>query len=99
MNVGSRKADATPGHLGTAAGLGHSGGRAELGSLTPEAPVYFEGKTLKTKIYFRDELAPRRIYSGAAIITEYSATTVIPPTVRFRADKANNLIISMNSHS
>src|SRR5579864_8812708 len=98
MNVGSRKADTTPVHVGTAV-LGHSGRRAKLGSLTPEAPVHFDGKTLKTKIYSRDELAPRRIYSGPAIITEYSATTVIPPTVRFRADKANNLIISMNSCS
>lgn len=49
----------------------------------------------KTKIYSREELIPTRTYKGPAILTEYSATTVIPPVKRFRLDEAGNVIISL----
>lgn len=59
------------------------------------APVIFEGKKLKTTIYSRKELQPQKKYSGPAIVTEYSATTVIPPGKNFKLDKAGNLVISL----
>jgi len=69
--------------------------RPKPGSNVPtEASVLFEGKKLATKIYSRDELMPNRKYSGPAIVTEYSATTVIPPRMRFLIDRARSLIIS-----
>jgi N-methylhydantoinase A len=81
-------------HVGTAA-LGRSG-RAKLGSLsTPRAPVLFEGKKLATAIHSRESLKPGHTYSGPAIITEYSATTVIPPHKRFHLDSAANLIVTI----
>ena len=43
----------------------------------------------------RDELGPGRKYSGPAIITEYSATTAIPPGRRFHIDGAANLIVNI----
>jgi len=61
----------------------------------PEAKVTFNGRTLKTKIYSRDELHPGTLYAGPAVVTEYSATTVIPPARRVHIDKAGNLIISL----
>ena len=65
-------------HVGTAA-PGRPG-RAKLGSpFTPKAPVLFDGKKLSTAIYSREALTPGKKYQGPAIITEYSATTVIPP--------------------
>ena len=71
-------------------------GRATLGSFSaPEVPVLFGGKKLKTKIHSRDTLQPGKKYSGPAIITEYSATTVIPPGKRFHIDRASNLIITI----
>jgi N-methylhydantoinase A len=71
-------------------------GRAKLGSLsTPKAPVSFEGKKLATAICSRDTLKPGKKYSGPAIITEYSATTVIPPGKRFHLDPAGNLIVTI----
>jgi N-methylhydantoinase A len=80
-------------HVGMAA-LGRPG-RATLGSFfTPEVPVLFDGKKLKTKIYSRDALQPGKKYSGPAIVTEYSATTVIPTLRSFWIDKAGSLIIS-----
>jgi N-methylhydantoinase A len=62
---------------------------------TSEVPVLFLGKKLKTKIHSRDTLQPGKKYSGPAIITEYSATTVIPPGKRFHIDRASNLIITI----
>jgi N-methylhydantoinase A len=71
-------------------------GRATRGRLsTPKAPVHFDGKKLATAIYSRDELKPGQTYSGPAIITEYSATTVVPPNKRFHLDPASNLIVTI----
>jgi N-methylhydantoinase A len=70
-------------------------GRAKLGSpSTLKAPVLFEGKKFETKIYSRDALQRGRKYSGPAIITEYSATTVVPPGKHFHHDEAGSLIVS-----
>jgi N-methylhydantoinase A len=86
-------------HVGTArVGTGTLArlGRATLGRLsTPKAPVQFDGKNQATKIYSRDELKPGQTHSGPAIITEYSATTVIPPNNRFHLDSASNLIVTI----
>jgi N-methylhydantoinase A len=70
-------------------------GRAKPGRLSsPDEQVVFDGKKQKTKIYEREELTSNRTYKGPAVVTEYSATTVIPPGRRFQIDKAANLIIS-----
>jgi N-methylhydantoinase A len=80
-------------HVGMAA-LGRPG-RAKLGSPSlPKVPVVFEGKKLSTAIYSRDSLQPGQAYLGPAIITEYSATTVIPPKTRFHLDRAGNMVSS-----
>ena len=70
--------------------------RAKRGSLSLlEAQVLFDGKERKTKIYSREELIPKKKYAGPAVITEYSATTVIPPKAKFHLDPAVNLIIAL----
>ena len=82
------------GHVGTAA-PGRPG-RAQLGKLPPlEAQVLFDGEKRKAKLYSREELIPQRKYVGPAVVTEYSATTVIPPGKSFHADKTKNLLISI----
>jgi N-methylhydantoinase A len=82
-------------HVGTAAFA--RPGRANLGRpSTLEAPVLFENKKRNTKIHSRDDLRPGKQYPGPAIITEYSATTVIPPRKHFLIDRASNLIVSTN---
>lgn len=80
--------------LGTAA-LGRSGQAKATAARPPEAAVFFEGKKVKTRVYSRDELRSGKTYHGPAIITEYSATAVIPAGKRIRIDRAGNLIISM----
>jgi len=69
-------------------------GRAQSASLAPpQTSSLFDGKKLPTKLYSREELRPGKKYSGPAIITEYSATTVIPPGKHFYLDKALNLVV------
>ena len=58
--------------------------------------VGFDGKRLKTGILDRDSLIGGRKYGGPAVVTEYSATTVVPPGMRFFLDRARNLIIETN---
>ncbi|MGD0567979.1 MAG: hydantoinase/oxoprolinase family protein [Candidatus Sulfotelmatobacter sp.] len=92
--VKSSRHEAKTAHVGTAA-LGRPG-RAKLGGLsTPKAPVLFDGKKLATAIYSREELRPGKPYYGPAIVTEYSATTVIPPNKHFHLDPASNLIVTI----
>jgi N-methylhydantoinase A len=59
-----------------------------------KASAFFDGEKLKTKIYSRDELIPGRKYSGPAIITEYSATSIVPPGGSFYVDKTNNMFVT-----
>jgi N-methylhydantoinase A len=71
-------------------------GQAKPGSPSAlEAPVVFDGKKSSTPIYSRGALNPGKKYFGPAIITEYSATTVIPPGKRFHIDPASNLIVTI----
>jgi N-methylhydantoinase A len=62
---------------------------------TQSASVFFGGKMLNTHVYDRANLAPGRRWKGPAIITEYSATTVIPPGKELWVDKSENLVISI----
>jgi N-methylhydantoinase A len=57
--------------------------------------VFFGGKKVPTKLYSRECLRPGRKFSGPAVITEYSATTVIPPGRKFHLDPAANLIVTI----
>ncbi len=68
---------------------------ARAASVAPphRAPVLFDGKALPTYIYERPALAPLRRHPGPAVIAEYSATTVVPPGMRFQVDRAGNLVI------
>jgi len=71
--------------------------QAGAGKLKPAtAMVYFGGKRYKTHVLPRDVLKTGRRYKGPAIITEYSATTVVPPGYIFQADKAHNLLVGVD---
>lgn len=57
--------------------------------------VWFGGKWIKTPVLPRAGLKPGRRYRGPAIITEYSATIVVPPGFTCQADKASNLLVEV----
>ncbi len=63
------------------------------------ASVFFSGKNVDTPVFERSKLLSERGLRGAmrgpAVITEYSATTVIPPGKKFWMDDAENLIIQI----
>lgn len=57
--------------------------------------LFFEGKQVNTAIYARDSLPAMKRYLGPAVITEYSATTVVPPGKRVWLDRTGNLVIQI----
>jgi len=57
--------------------------------------VFFHDKRVTTPVYERAGLLPGRAMRGPAVITEYSATTVIPPGKKFWVDASENLVIKI----
>ena len=57
-------------------------------------PVIFEGEALPTDFYRREALRPGNRIAGPAIVTEFSATTVIPPNFSAVVDAYQNLILT-----
>ena len=66
-------------------------------AFTVQKPVIFEGETLATDFYRREALHPGNHIAGPAIITEFSATTVIPPQFSAVVDTYQNLILTKNN--
>ena len=60
-----------------------------------KAPVIFDWKKVTAAVYAREGLPRGRKLRGPAIVTEYSATTVVPPGKRFWIDRARNLVIEI----
>jgi N-methylhydantoinase A len=69
--------------------------RRDSPSRPERLPVVFSGKKFLTAIYERDQLAIGKRRSGPAVIAEYSATTVVPPGMRFKLDDAGNLLVKV----
>ncbi len=65
------------------------------GHAPARVPVFFDGKKISTAIWARELIPPGRKLSGPAVVTEYSATTVVPPRKRFWIDAAGNLVIAV----
>jgi N-methylhydantoinase A len=74
----------------------HRQPRVRTSSDAQQGSVVFDGKTRPTRIYDRGQLIPRRKYSGPAVVTEYSATTVVPPGMSFHLDRSGSLLISVS---
>jgi N-methylhydantoinase A len=68
-------------------------GRVSSGTTVEQCPVFFEGEIRSSPVYARGSLASGKWYSGPAVLTEYSATTVVPPGKKFGLDVAGNLVI------
>ncbi len=79
-------------NIGRTIAAGKTSGRV---AVAERGAVIFAGKALATPVYERSDLRPRKFLRGPAVITEYSATTVIPPGKKFWVDKAENLVIDI----
>ena len=72
-------------------------GRSSRVEPVDRARVIFQGKALSTPVFERGDLVPGGAMKGPAVITEYSATTVIPAGSSFWVDAAENLLIQLKS--
>lgn len=70
-----------------------SGSASARASLAGEQQVLFKGKRLNTLIYDRGRMRAGYRISGPAIVSEYSATTVVSPGWLARVDVYGNLVM------
>jgi N-methylhydantoinase A len=59
-------------------------------------PVWFGGRFHQTPLYDRERLSAGARFSGPAVVTEYSGTTVVPPYFHCRVDEFSNLVLTPN---
>ena len=57
------------------------------------AGMWFGGRKMRAQVWDRAALRAGRKYRGPGVITEYSATTMVPPGKIFLVDGAGNLVI------
>ena len=70
--------------------------REEQGRLKSSSQmVHFAGRRHKTQIIPRSSIQQGKRFRGPAIVTEYSATTVVPPGLAYQKDRAGNLLIEL----
>jgi N-methylhydantoinase A len=65
---------------------------------TEQASVLFDGKRVSASIYDRSWLKVGKTYVGPAVVTEYSATSVVPAQMTFTRDRAANLIVRVRPY-
>ncbi len=58
-------------------------------------PVYFENQQFTATVYSRERLGAGDTFTGPAVITEYSATTFVPPHCTVKVDSLLNLVIDV----
>ena len=61
-----------------------------------ERGVYFDGRFRPTRIYNREKLVPGDRIASPAMITEYTAATLLPPGSGAQVDGFGNLVITVD---
>jgi N-methylhydantoinase A len=67
----------------------------ESAAYTAERKIWFEGGWRPTRIYKRELLRPGDAIAGPAMITEYTAATLVTPGCVARVDGLANLVIDL----
>jgi N-methylhydantoinase A len=70
-----------------------SGGRRAAVAIISKAPAHLHGRRQMTNLYDRSRLRAGNRIVGPAIVTEYSATTFLPPEWFGHVDRNGNLIL------
>ena len=65
-------------------------------ALCGTSQIYFDGAWLAAAKYRRELLGPGDTIRGAALIGEYTSTTVLPPGCLLEVDRRGNLLITVN---
>jgi N-methylhydantoinase A len=90
VNVRARLIGATPKPALTRLPRGGPGAAAAIAG---RRRTVFAGRALRAPVYERAELRAGNRLAGPASVSEYSATTVVPPGWRARVDAYGNLIL------
>lgn len=72
----------------------HGSGRNSLAEIMETRSAIFGGRPMPTRVYDRAKLQPGNQLSGPAIVSEYSATTIVNPDWSGKVDSWGNLILS-----
>ncbi|HXQ98292.1 MAG TPA: hydantoinase/oxoprolinase family protein [Candidatus Limnocylindrales bacterium] len=72
-------------------------GRSSAGAIVESRSAIFGGRAVPTRVFDRAQLSPGSPFSGPAIVSEYSATTVVAPGWRGKLDSWGNLILSQTN--
>ncbi len=72
---------------------GRAAGKGSVASPRQFARVHFASGASRASVYVRDELRPGARLRTPCVVTEYSATTLIPKDARAAVDEHGNLII------
>jgi len=57
--------------------------------------MFFGGRKIRATVYARAQLPSGKNYRGPAVVTEYSATTFVPPGVGFSLGAEGNLVLRL----
>lgn len=68
---------------------GGDGGRAVIA----QKKIFVDGQWMAGLVYDREKLRAGDVFQGPAIVTEYSATTFVPPRCRGEVDRFLNMVI------
>jgi N-methylhydantoinase A len=69
-------------------------GRSPQAALSGEQRLYYRGRVVSAAIYDRARLRAGQRFAGPAIVTEYSATTFVPPGWSACVDGWENLLLT-----
>ena len=69
----------------------------QVTSQPTKSKAIFSGKNVQVELHEREALKAGMRFRGPAIVTEYSATTVVPPGWNARIDSRGNLILQSNT--
>ena len=58
--------------------------------------MFFGGRKIRATVYAREQLASGKNYRGPAVVTEYSATTFVPPGIGFSVGPEKNLVMTLS---
>jgi N-methylhydantoinase A len=72
------------------------GARKTMPKRRKNVAAYLEGKKLSVAVYDRERLPARAKLRAPCIVTEYSATTLVPPGATAAIDRYGNLIIQVS---
>ena len=68
-------------------------------ALSAERSVWFEGGWRATRFYKRESLRPGDAIAGPAMITEYTAATLVLPGSTARVDSLDNLVVDIGEEA